>query len=308
MGLILPKSLLQIGLPDLEAGEELVLRDIVDVLDAGRDAEQVDLIPGDPTIDRRSGGWGRARPPRGPPGTPCRRASVPCSCRSRRSAANRSSPVRHAGRLAEQGLGGRARRLRPGLAEVGRIAETDEGTQPRPVVVDALVLPGTMPAGMQAVSAVVPDAVVYQAAARIAAGVGRRIATCRRPGRSPAVSADRRRRSSHSRWWPVPPELDFSPLTFPSVHGEYSLPSEAQEGYQVSAPVYSACRPVKRRPLSVADGWKGQSCGGSDRQTPSTSRAGGASVGRCSAAGVLPAASRQSTVKVNRSILRRIAW
>ena len=37
----------------------------------------------------------------------------------------------------------------------------------------------------------------------------------------------------------------------------------------MSAFAYSACRPVKRRPLSVAEGLKGQSAGGSDGHTPS---------------------------------------
>ena len=53
----------------------------------------------------------------------------------------------------------------------------------------------------------------------------------------------------------------------PSVQGEYRLPSAAQDGYQVSAPVYSACRPVKTNEASDRDGSKGQSAGGSERQT-----------------------------------------
>src|SRR5207247_3915344 len=59
---------------------------------------------------------------------------------------------------------------------------------------------------------------------------------------------------------------DFKPFTTPSVKGEYKLPSAAQDGYQVSASVYSACRPVKRNPLSVAEDGNGQSFGGSEGQ------------------------------------------
>ena len=72
--------------------------------------------------------------------------------------------------------------------------------------------------------------------------------------------------------WPVaapsPPDPQPNPLTFPSVQGEYRLPSDAHDGYQVSAPVYSACRPVNATPVSDAEGLNGQSAGGSERHWP----------------------------------------
>ena len=107
-----------------------------------------------------------------------------------------------------------------------------------------------------------------QAAAGIAAFIGARAAleapwsvTVSLSGSSPRIVA-----------WPVaapsPPEPIARPLTSPSVHGEYRLPSDAHDGYQVSAPVYSACRPVNSIPLSEAEGLNGQSAGGSERHWP----------------------------------------
>src|SRR5512133_1284345 len=61
--------------------------------------------------------------------------------------------------------------------------------------------------------------------------------------------------------------METSPLQSPSVQGEYRLPSAAQEGYHVSACVYSACRPVNSTPVSSADWAKGQLVGDSDFQT-----------------------------------------
>ena len=73
-------------------------------------------------------------------------------------------------RLGKQGFPGfgRARRRRPGLAEILRDVEAGAGTQDWPV--EAVVAVG------QPIGADVPDAVVHQAAAGIAAAIGDRIA------------------------------------------------------------------------------------------------------------------------------------
>ena len=63
----------------------------------------------------------------------------------------------------------RARRLRPGLAEIGGPAEADEWAEPRPVVRNAVAW--HLAARMQTIGAVVPHAVIEETAARITPGV-----------------------------------------------------------------------------------------------------------------------------------------
>src|SRR5438128_2052631 len=60
----------------------------------------------------------------------------------------------------------------------------------------------------------------------------------------------------------VPADDELTVSTVPSVHGEYRFPSAAQEGYQVSACVYSAWRPVNARPFRSSDCFTGQPSGG----------------------------------------------
>jgi len=70
------------------------------------------------------------------------------------------------------GRAGRKRRRRPVLAEVGRRAEAGHRPHHRPVVGESVVLHlGRRP---EAIRAVIPDAVVDQTAARVAAAVGLR--------------------------------------------------------------------------------------------------------------------------------------
>jgi hypothetical protein len=85
------------------------------------------------------------------------------------------------------------------------------------------------------------------------------------------VTTSRRGSSPRIVAWPVvafvPAEVDPKPLTVPSVHGEYKFPSAAQEGYHVSADVYSACLPVNPMPVKLDEAGKGQSDGGVDGHT-----------------------------------------
>jgi hypothetical protein len=71
----------------------------------------------------------------------------------------------HLRRLAEQRIGGRVRRVSPGLAIVGRGAEANEGSEDIPVEPEALGLE-------QTVGPVIPDAVVNEAPAGVATAVG----------------------------------------------------------------------------------------------------------------------------------------
>src|ERR1043166_7567981 len=64
----------------------------------------------------------------------------------------------------------------------------------------------------------------------------------------------------------VPSDPALSLFTPPSAQGEYMFPSEAHEGYHVSAAVYSACRPVKAIPTTSSDGLNGQFAGDCDGQ------------------------------------------
>ena len=121
---------------------------------------------------------------------------------------------------------------------------------------------------MQTVGAVVPDTVIHQAAAGIAAFIGARAALENALVRNDQLERIIPQDRGVARGCSIPPDPQLSPLTFPSVHGEYRFPSDAQDGYHVSAPVYSACRPVNASPVSIFEGLNGQSAGGSDSHRP----------------------------------------
>src|SRR6185437_3411318 len=71
--------------------------------------------------------------------------------------------------LAKKGGGRRTRGVDPGTAKIKRMAETHEGTKGTPVAAGAMEI-------IKGVGAVIPDAIQDQAAAWVAALIGRRIA------------------------------------------------------------------------------------------------------------------------------------
>ena len=80
------------------------------------------------------------------------------------------------------------------------------------------------------------------------------------------------------------------------------MPSEAQEGYQVSALTYSAWRPVKPMPASVSDWGKGQSGGGVEGQTRTEPAAAASAAGSAAVDGeaVNPKARRRANINGER--------
>jgi hypothetical protein len=166
--IVRPHRLALGGMP----GEEFVLRRVVHVRNAGRDADQINFIAGDPTVEREPAVGAVGGAVGDEVGLAVRRVlQVFAEVHEMRGANLHRLAVQRG--FTKQRFGRRAGRLRPRLAEIGGPAEADERAEPGPVVIHAAVRHRAV--RVQAIGAVVPNAVVNQAAARIAALVGRGI-------------------------------------------------------------------------------------------------------------------------------------